>query len=81
MCFITDVFSRMIIGWRVAAHMRTSMVLDSIEMARLPVGIATRICGDIRCWIPAYLGLRYGERLAEIGAVPLDRDRRRQLRR
>jgi transposase InsO family protein len=33
-CFITDAFSRMIVGWRVAAHMRTSMVLDALEMAR-----------------------------------------------
>ena len=33
-CFITDAFSRMIVGWRVAAHMRTDMVLDALEMAR-----------------------------------------------
>ena len=26
--------SRMIVGWRVASHMRTTMVLDAIEMAR-----------------------------------------------
>ena len=33
-CFITDVYSRMIVGWRVAGHMRTDMVLDALEMAR-----------------------------------------------
>ena len=33
-CFIVDAFSRRIVGWRVAAHMRTSMVLDALEMAR-----------------------------------------------
>ena len=33
-CFITDVYSRTIVGWRVAGHMRTTMVLDAIEMAR-----------------------------------------------
>ena len=33
-CFIVDVFSRMIVGWRVASNMRTDMVLDAIEMAR-----------------------------------------------
>ena len=33
-CFIIDAFSRTIVGWRVAAHMRTDMVLDAIEMAR-----------------------------------------------
>ena len=33
-CFIVDAFSRMIVGWGVPAHMRTTMVLDAIEMAR-----------------------------------------------
>lgn len=33
-CFIIDVYSRMIVGWRGASHMRTEMVLDAIEMAR-----------------------------------------------
>ena len=33
-CFIIDVFSRMIVGWRVASHMRTETVLEAIEMAR-----------------------------------------------
>ena len=33
-CFITDAFSRMIVGWRVAAPVRTEMVLDALEMAR-----------------------------------------------
>jgi putative transposase len=32
--FITDAFSRMIVGWRVAGHMRADMVLDALEMAR-----------------------------------------------
>ena len=33
-CFIVDAYYRMIVGWRVASHMRTAMVLDAIEMAR-----------------------------------------------
>lgn len=33
-CFIVDAFSRMIVGWRAAAHMRTDMVLEALEMAR-----------------------------------------------
>jgi transposase InsO family protein len=33
-CFIVDAYSRMIVGWRVASHMRTTMVLDALEMAR-----------------------------------------------
>ncbi|CKH32270.1 IS1601-D (Transposase) [Mycolicibacterium smegmatis] len=38
-CFITDAYSRMIVGWRVASHMRTTMVLDAVEMARWSRGI------------------------------------------
>ena len=46
-CFITDAFSRMIVGWRVAAHMRTDMVLDALEMARtFPAGRSLRRPGD-----------------------------------
>jgi len=33
-CFLTDAFSRRIVGWRVASHMRATMVLDALEMAR-----------------------------------------------
>jgi putative transposase len=69
-CFITDAFSRMIVGWRVASHMRTAMVLDAIEMARWSRG--TRLEG-LRCHSDAgsqFTSIRYGERLAEIGATP-----------
>jgi putative transposase len=37
--FIIDVFSRMIVGWQLAANMRTTLVLDALRMAlwtRLP---------------------------------------------
>jgi putative transposase len=33
-CFIVDAYSRAIVGWRAATHMRTQMVLDALEMAR-----------------------------------------------
>jgi putative transposase len=33
-CFIVDAYSRMTVGWRVAGHMRSTMVLDALEMAR-----------------------------------------------
>src|SRR5262249_43179159 len=33
-CFIVDVYSRMIVGWRLARHRRTAMRLDALEMAR-----------------------------------------------
>ena len=69
-CFIIDAYSRMIVGWRVAANMRTQMVLDAIEMARWRRG--ANLPG-LRCHSDAgaqFTSLRYGERLAEIGATP-----------
>jgi putative transposase len=45
-CFIIDAYSRTIVGWRVASHMRTTMVLDAIEMARWSRG--TQLAGP-RC--------------------------------
>jgi hypothetical protein len=33
LAFIVDVFSRMIVGWQLAANMRTDMVLDALKMA------------------------------------------------
>jgi putative transposase len=69
-CFIVDAFSRMIVGWRVAAHMRTGMVLDALEMARWSRGteleglIAHSDAGS------QFTSIRHGERLAELGAQP-----------
>jgi len=69
-CFIVDAFSRMIVGWRVAAHMRTQMVLDALEMARSQRG--TRLEGLVTHSDAGsqFTSIRFGERLAEIGAVP-----------
>jgi len=69
-CFIIDAFSRMIVGWRVASNMRTETVLDAIEMARWSRG---KHLPGLRCHSDAgsqFTSIRYGERLAEIGAVP-----------
>ena len=69
-CFIIDAFSRKIVGWRAADHMRTDMVLDALEMARFNRGtileglIAHSDAGS------QYTSIRYGERLDEIGARP-----------
>ena len=60
----------MIVGWRVASNMRTTMVLDAIEMARWSRGITLP---GLRCHSDAgsqFTSIRYGERLAEIGAAP-----------
>ena len=69
-CFIVDAFSRKVVGWRVAGHMRTDMVLDALEMARWSRG--TNLEG-LRCHSDAgsqFTSIRYGERLDEIGARP-----------
>ena len=70
-CFIVDAFSRRIVGWRVAANMRTDMVLDALEMARRctrrpPPDRAGR---PLRRWV-AVTSVRFTERLDEIGARP-----------
>ena len=69
-CFIVDAFSRMIVGWRVAGHMRTVMVLDALEMARWQRG--TRLEGLVAHSDAGsqFTSIRYGERLAELGATP-----------
>lgn len=69
-CFIIDAFSRTIVGWRVASTMRTETVLDAIEMARWSRGPRHE---QLRCHSDAgsqFTSIRYGERLAEIGATP-----------
>lgn len=69
-CFIIDAYSRMTVGWRVASHMKKETVLDAIEMARWSRG---KNLPGLRCYSDAgsqFTSIRYGERLAEIGAVP-----------
>jgi putative transposase len=69
-CFIVDAFSRMIVGWRATTNMRTAMVLDALEMARWSRG--TTLEGLV-CHSDAgsqFTSIRYGERLAELGALP-----------
>ena len=67
--FITDVYSRMIVGWQVASHLRTDLALDALEMAiwarneRLE-GLVHHSDRGVQ-----YLSIRYSERLADEGAV------------
>jgi transposase InsO family protein len=69
LAFVLDCYSRMIVGWQLATHMRTDLVLDALEMAnglRRPNGglIAHSDRGS------QYTAVRYTERLDEIGAAP-----------
>ena len=70
-CFIVDAFSRRIVGWRVAANMKTDMVLDALEMARSSRG-AGRLVGLVTHSDAGsqFTSVRFTERLEEIGARP-----------
>ena len=70
-CFIVDAFSRMIVGWRVAANMKTDMVLDALEMARTARG-GRRLIGLVAHSDAGsqFKSVRFTERLDEIGARP-----------
>ena len=70
-CFIVDAFSRRIVGWRVASHMRTDMVLDALEMARRSRG-GRRLIGLVTHSDAGsqFTSVRFTERLDEIGARP-----------
>ena len=68
--FVTDVFSRFIVGWRVSNSLHTDLALDALEMA-----IWRRQRQDLTGLIHhsdrgvQYLSIRYTERLAEAGAM------------
>jgi putative transposase len=67
--FIVDVFSRRIVGWRVATTLRADLALDALEMAvwaRGP-GLSDLVRHSDRG--VQYLSIRYTERLAEAEAV------------
>jgi transposase InsO family protein len=64
--FVIDVYSRRIVGWRVANSLRTDLVLDALEQALCSrMGTEGLIHhSDRGC---QYLSIRYTERLAEAG--------------
>lgn len=67
--FVTDVFSRRIVGWQLAGNLRTDLPLDALEMAvyqRRPHRDGLIHHSDRGS---QYLSIRYTERLAEIGAT------------
>ncbi len=68
--FVTDVFSRYIVGWKVSTTLRADLALDALEMA-----IWSRGKSDLKGLVHhsdrgvQYLAIRYTERLADAGAV------------
>jgi transposase InsO family protein len=64
--FVVDVFSRIIVGWRVSASMSADLTLDALEQALW----ARKVKGDLVHHSDRgsqYLSIRYSERLAEVG--------------
>jgi putative transposase len=68
--FVTDVFSRYIVGWKVSTTLRAELALDALEMA-----IWSRGTTDLKGLVHhsdrgvQYLAIRYTERLADAGAI------------
>jgi putative transposase len=71
--FVVDAFSRRILGWRAANHLRTDLALDALEMAiftRQQDG-ASDLTGLVHHSDRGvqYLSIRYTERLGQLKAV------------
>jgi putative transposase len=67
--FVTDVFSRRIVGWRVSRSLRSDLALDALEMALWARGKNADGLVHHSDRGSQYLSIRYSERLAEAGAV------------
>ncbi len=68
--FVTDLFSRRIVGWQVADTLRAELAVDALEMAIWSCGV--RIGDQLIHHSDRgvqYTSVRYAERLGEIGAV------------
>jgi putative transposase len=68
--FVTDLFSRKIVGWQVSDALRADLALDALEMAIWSSGdnIGGQLVHHSDRGVQ-YTAIRYGERLADIGAV------------
>ena len=73
-CFVVDVYSRRILGWRAARSMTTPLVLDALEQALwtrrqergdLPAGLVVHADAGSQ-----YTSIAFSERLAAAGAAP-----------
>lgn len=67
--FVLDAYSRRIVGWQAATHMRTDLPLDALEMAlwrqkiKKDAGLIHHSGRGLQ-----YVSIRYTERLSEAGA-------------
>jgi transposase InsO family protein len=67
--FITDVFSRKIVGWRVSNTLRSDLALDALEQALHSRPAIDNLVHHSDRGVQ-YLSIRYTERLAEAGIEP-----------
>ena len=67
--FITDVFSRKIVGWRVSNSLRSDLALDALEQALYARPDISQLVHHSDRGVQ-YLSIRYTERLAETGIEP-----------
>ena len=70
--FITDVYSRMIVGWQASRSLRSDLALDALEQAIWARSKRGRRLDQLVHHSDRgvqYLAIRYTERLAETGAV------------
>jgi putative transposase len=68
--FVQDVFSRMIVGWSIATHLRTSLATEALEMAVWKRGVAVEGLIHHSDAGSQYTSVVYTERLAEHGIAP-----------
>jgi putative transposase len=69
LAFILDVFSRRIVGWQIATHMRAQLVLDALEMAVALRDLDGRLTAHSDRG-SQYTSLSYTDRLDELGIDP-----------
>jgi putative transposase len=69
LAFILDAYSRRVVGWSMATHLRTELVVDALQMAiwrRKPrAGLIHHSDQGVQ-----YTSLSFGKRLEEVGIVP-----------
>jgi transposase InsO family protein len=67
--FIIDVFSRLIVGWRVSRSLRSDLALDALEQALHARPHVSQLVHHSDRGVQ-YLSIRYTERLGEAGIEP-----------
>lgn len=67
--FVTDVFSRRIVGWRLSKSLRSDLVLDALEQAIHSRPDPNQLIHHSDRGVQ-YVSIRYTERLAEAGIEP-----------